>query len=200
MPRYQAVLFDFDGVLLDSEPVHFACWREVLAPLGVPLDWQTYRDHCIGVADLAMLDFLRKQVNPPVPLERLWDEYPRKKELFRKRMVSEPSILPETRELIRELNGYRLAVVSSSGRSEVEPILIAAGIRPAFGAVVCGEDVKHYKPDPEPYLLAARLLGVTSALVVEDSGPGVESGRAAGFDVIEVEGPARVPELIRAKA
>ena len=47
----EAVLFDFDGVLLDSEPLHFACWRELLEPLGVPMDWETYRRHCVGVSD-----------------------------------------------------------------------------------------------------------------------------------------------------
>ena len=62
MRRYEAILFDFDGVLLDSEPLHFACWRQVLLPLGIELDWETYRDHCIGVADRDMVEFLAGRV------------------------------------------------------------------------------------------------------------------------------------------
>src|ERR1035441_9340756 len=51
MPEFQAILFDFDGVLVDSEPVHCDCWREVLAPLGVPVTWEVYAAHCVGAVD-----------------------------------------------------------------------------------------------------------------------------------------------------
>ncbi len=55
MSRYEAILFDFDGVLVDSEPVHFVCWQELLQPFGLTLDWQTYCEQGIGVSDRAML-------------------------------------------------------------------------------------------------------------------------------------------------
>jgi len=72
-------------VLVDSEPVHYECWLEILAPHGVSLDWVTYRDHCIGISDRAMLAMLCEKASGPVDFDKLWSEYPRKKELFRER-------------------------------------------------------------------------------------------------------------------
>ena len=199
MHRYDAVLFDFDGVLIDSEPVHWACWAEVLAPLGVELDWATYQRNCIGVADRKMIEFLASRSQPPVPAERLWAEYPLKKRKFLDRVLAEPPFPSATVALLAELNSsYKLAVVSSSGSAEIEPLLRAAGLRHFFQATVYGDDVRQHKPDPEPYLLAAARLGVVRPLVVEDSIPGVESARAAGFEVLRVESADSVAAAVRA--
>jgi beta-phosphoglucomutase len=196
---YEAILFDFDGVLVDSEPVHFECWREVLAPFGIDLDWEMYRTRFIGVSDLAMLEDLAKLRNPPLDVDVLWLEYPRKRALFRARMADGSAITPAVRELLAALDGTPLAVVSSSGRDEIEPILTAAGVRSRFVALVCREDVTEYKPAPAPYLKAAELLGVRRPLVVEDSVAGIASGKAAGFDVLEVPAAANMPDLLRAR-
>ncbi len=196
MLDYEAILFDFDGVLLDSEPIHFACWREVLLPLGIDMDWELYRAHCIGESDRATLEFLSARTEPPVPLERLWAEYERKNRLFLKRVIDNPPIPEANYRLLEKLSSYRLAVVSSSGRAEVEPVLRAANLTSFFPVIVCGDDVNRHKPDPEPYLLAAQRLGVRRALVVEDSDAGEASGRAAGFDVVRVDAAGRTAELV----
>jgi beta-phosphoglucomutase-like phosphatase (HAD superfamily) len=88
--------------------------------------------------------------------------------------------------------------VTSSGQTEVEPILINAGLRDYFQAAVYGGDVKRHKPAPDPYLLAMEKLGVRTALVVEDSDAGEASARAAGLDVLRVRTPAEMPALLRA--
>lgn len=196
-PRYQAILFDFDGVLVDSEPVHFACWREVLAPFGIDLDWETYERLCIGIADRAMLETLCALSSPPLEIERLWEQYPRKKARFRECMSQGETVRAEVRTLLQSLGRYRMAVVSSSGRAEVEPILRAVGIRELFDAVVCGEDVTRLKPAPDPYRKAAQLLGISKALVVEDSPAGIESGKAAGFEVLAVRSAAEMPATLQ---
>lgn len=197
MCPYEALLFDFDGVLVDSEPVHFECWREVLAPLGIRLEWDVYHAHFIGISDLAMLEDLARLREPPVDVDLLWRQYPRKRALFREWMLGGEPVTDAVRDLLRGLDGYRLAVVSSSGRDEIEPILKAGGIHGYFGALVCREDVTEYKPAPEPYLKAAGLLQARRALVVEDSQAGIASGKAAGFDVLEVADTSRMPELLR---
>ena len=197
MPPYDAILFDFDGVLIDSEPVHFACWREVLQPFGIHLDWATYHAHFIGISDREMLRDLANLRQPPVDVNLLWAEYPHKRALFRERMRTESPVTPDVRDLLRWLNGRPMAVVSSSGRDEIEPILQAGGIRDCFAALVCREDVTQFKPAPEPYSKAAQLLGAARALVVEDSQAGIASGKAAGFDVLEVPAAARMPGLLR---
>lgn len=174
------MLFDFDGVLADTEPVHFACWAEVLKPLGIEIDWEFYRDQCVGIPDGVMAE--RFGVGSP--------ECELKRTLFRARLERHPPFLPATLDLVKDLHStYALAVVSSSHRSEVEPPIERAGIRPCFHAMVCGLEAARLKPAPDPYLKAAELLGARRPLVIEDSDAGVASGRAAGFDVLRVSVP-----------
>jgi HAD superfamily hydrolase (TIGR01509 family) len=106
--------------------------------------------------------------------------------------------LAETAALISELSPrYKLAVVSSSGRTEVEPPIVRAGLRDHFQAMVCGREAGNLKPSPDPYLHAAQLLGAKTPLVVEDSAAGEASGRAAGFEVLRVSSPESVASALR---
>lgn len=199
MSNYEAILFDFDGVLADSEPLHFECWRQVLLPHGIDLRWEVYESKCIGVSDHDMIEGLCHGLENPVDFEKIWKEYPRKQQLFQERIATADVFNPETIKLIHSLNGQKLAVVSSSKRSEIEPPLVRVGIRHRFEVLVCGsEEVERLKPAPDPYLLAARKLGVDRALVVEDSDAGEQSGRAAGFDVLRVRNAAEVAPRVRA--
>lgn len=196
MPPFDAILFDFDGVLLDSEPLHCACWAEVLEPAGAKLDWDTYEARYVGMDDRQMLRMIAAETDPPLDWQTLWAQFPAKKECFRRKML-EPSFPPALPDLLEKLSAeFKLAVVSSSSHIEVEPPLEARGLRRYFQAVVCGEDVEHHKPAPDPYLLAARLLGARTPLVVEDSEPGLASGRAAGFEVLPVARAAEMPDLL----
>jgi beta-phosphoglucomutase len=196
---YEAVFFDFDGVLLDTEPEHFACWQEVLAPFHVPFEWDTYERQYIGVADRIMIRDVCDRANPPTDFDAVMREHPRKKILFRERMVERAVLRDDVRQLLADLKQrYKLAVVTSSGKIEIEPIIDVLGIEGEFGTIVYGGDVQHLKPDPEPYLLAARRLGVSRALVVEDSDAGVASGQAAGFDVVRVRRQPEMASLVRA--
>src|SRR5215472_8127969 len=121
MPRFDAILFDFDGVLLDSEPLHFACWAEVLAPFGVNLAWDTYRERYVGIDDRDMLRLIAAAAQPPLDWELLFAQYPKKKELFERR-IEHPPFLPALHGLLTSLQTrYKLGVVSSSARSEIEP-------------------------------------------------------------------------------
>lgn len=199
MPSYQAIFFDFDGVLADTEPLHHACWRETLLPFGIDLQWDWYRDNCIGVADRAMIETICSHAAVPVDPDLVWPSYSAKQQLYGQRVAETPPFPEEVLDLIRSLDGQLLGVVSSSGRAEVEPLLVRAGIREHFSVVVCGEDVGRHKPAPDPYLLAARTLSVREALVVEDSEAGVASGRAAGFDVLQIPHPSHLPSLLRAR-
>jgi beta-phosphoglucomutase len=194
---YQAILFDFDGVLADSEPVHFECWQEILQTHGLDLDWNTYREYGIGVSDRKLLALLCERAGRPADLELLIAEFPRKKELFRTHMLEREPFSAEVFELLPELRDYQLAVVTSSGQTEVEPVLEKAGLRNFFHAAVYGGDVKQHKPAPDPYLLAVERLGVRTALAVEDSNAGEISARAAGLEVLRVSTPSEMPGLLR---
>ncbi len=196
---YDAVLFDFDGVLVDSEPVHFACWTEILAPYGIELPWDYYARHCIGVSDRAMITTLVELSRQPVDFEEIYGRYPEKKRMFRDRMLAEPPMPASTRDLLRELEGFPVAVVTSSGQTEVEPILDRLGILPQLVTAVYGNDVARLKPAPDPYLLAADRVGCRRPLVVEDSDAGQASGLAAGFEVLRVADAAEVAAAVRAR-
>jgi beta-phosphoglucomutase len=197
MNEFEAIFFDFDGVLLDTEPDHCACWAEVLRPFGIDLTWEYYRDNVIGIDDRDMLRMLARMADPPREWDELWALYPAKKQLFLTRMT-QPPFEEQLKALLPDLErDYRLAVVSSSACVEIEPLLIAGGIRPHFGTIVGGENVTLHKPAPEPYLLAAERLGVSRALVIEDSVAGVASGRAAGFEVMQVKHPRDVVGSLR---
>ncbi len=197
MAAYEAIFFDFDGVLVDSEPLHFAAWRETLAPLGVGLDWKTYLARCRGISDRNLLEVLSTLRDPPLDLSLLMDLYPEKKRRFCQLILDGDPITKEVRAFLESLCGYRLALVSSNGRVEIEPILDAAEVGRYFDAVVCREDAPRPKPAPDPYRIAAELLSVARALVVEDSAIGAASGRAAGFDVVLVPSVKEMPALVR---
>lgn len=110
--------------------------------------------------------------------------------------VGAPPIHKATIELMFSLRSYRPWLVTSSARSDVEPVLRAAGVLQCFEAVVFDEDVKRHKPAPDPYLFAASLLGVKTGLVFEDSDAGIASAQEAGFAVIPVADPEQLPSIV----
>jgi HAD superfamily hydrolase (TIGR01509 family) len=197
MPYFDAILFDFDGVLADTEPVHCACWAELLRPFGIALDWDYYRIHCQGIDDKEMLRTLACLSNPPLDWRALFAEYPRKQELFGQRSLAHPPFDPALDSFLAGLHRtYPLAVVSSSARAEIDPLLAAGGLLGHFDALIGGEDVTHRKPHPEPYRKAAERLGARTPLVVEDSAAGLASAHAAGFDALAVASPGEMPALL----
>lgn len=197
MAPYDAILFDFDGVLIDTEPLHFACWMEVLKPFRIRVTLEEYNRRWVGVADRDMLDELGSLADPPVDGAALAEYHPAKRELFRRRSLEAPPWAPGLHEFLESLHGYRLAVVTSSGRSEVAPLLEAGGIRRFFSAEIYGNEVRPLKPAPEPYLRAAEQLRAARPLVVEDSDAGVASATAAGFDYVRISGTAELAHAVR---
>jgi HAD superfamily hydrolase (TIGR01509 family) len=192
---FDSILFDFDGVLADTEPIHYECWLEILAPFGIEPTWDYYQRECIGISDRLMVE----RISTPALFDLIWPKYALKQALFRHKLTLKSPFLAETIALISDLAPrYKLAVVSSSGRTEVEPPLVQVGLRDHFQAMVCGREGGNLKPAPDPYLHAAQLLGVNRPLVVEDSAAGEASGRAAGFEVLRVASAESVaPELRR---
>lgn len=191
---FDAILFDFDGVLADTEPIHYECWLEVLEPFGIQPTWDYYQRECIGISDRLMVE----RIATPALFDLIWPKYAVKQALFRHKLSLKSPFLAETAALISDLSPhYKLAVVSSSQRTEVEPPIVRAGLRDHFQAMVCGREAGNLKPSPDPYLHAAQLLGAKTPLVVEDSAAGEASGRAAGFDVLRVSSPESVASELR---
>lgn len=188
--KHDVLLFDFDGVLADTERVHHASWNTVLEPYGIQFTWPEYVKQCVGIADRMVAERLQL----PEPASAV----ARKQQLFRQGLEETPPFQQETIELLQELvESYRMAVVSSSYRTEIFPPIERAGLLPLFETLVFGNDVQNLKPAPDPYLLAVARLGARSALVIEDSEAGVASGTAAGLEVLRVSGPDRMAAELR---
>jgi HAD superfamily hydrolase (TIGR01509 family) len=168
----------------------------VLRPFGLELTWDFYRRHGIGSTDRVLLDAVLQAAGSPLTADALLEHWPAKQEAFRRRILTEPPITPAISEFIKALGYYSLAVVTSSQICEIEPALVAAGIRPCFAALVGAADVARHKPAPDAYLTAAARLGARRPLVIEDSDAGVASAQAAGFDVLRVSSPAEMPAAV----
>ncbi|MBI5280398.1 MAG: HAD family phosphatase [Candidatus Solibacter usitatus] len=195
----QAILFDFDGVLADTEPLHWQCWSEVLRPLGVAITWKDYQAHCIGISDRQFLEELGRLADPPRQVDELLPAYPLKQKLFHAGSLNGKLVPEEVKIWIQTKRSVPVGVVTSSAASEIAPILQIEGLLPFLSTVVYGDDVAKLKPDPEPYLTAMKRLGVKSALVLEDSVAGVASARAAGCEVLQIQDPREVAGRLRAR-
>lgn len=192
---YDAVLFDFDGVVADTEPLHYSSWRHVLRQLGVELTWEQYLTHAYGKTDEQFLRNFASLAGRVYNPEEARQWYGAKQQIFLKQALSGSAIPEPVRRLIRNLPKPG-AIVTSSPRSDVEPLLKSAGIFDAIRALVTAESTRRHKPAPDPYLLAAQLLGAQKPLVVEDSDAGVAAGLAAGYEVIRVRHPGELVERL----
>lgn len=182
----QAIIFDMDGVIVDSMPYHFIAWYEALRPFGV-------RVSCFDVYaregekwDTSMRDFLTAAGVQPTDdlLHRIFES---RKKIFRR--YFRRHIFKGATEFIECLanKGYTLALVTGTTRKGVMKIL-PGSIRKHFSVVVCGDDVKQGKPHPEPYLRAAKDLGVEpkKCVVIENAPYGIASAKKAGMFCVAV--------------
>ncbi len=202
----QAILLDFDGTLVDSEPLHYDCWSETVRPYGASIPWPDYHRRMVGTSDRECGRILLQEAghNPPEDLvDSLCAE---KKRLYRSRFCRE---LQLSREMIDVVAGFAkrlpVGIVSSSLTTEVEPFLVQVGLSDSLRFVVCGDHVARLKPHPEPYLRALELLnqngtamGAGNCLVFEDSDSGVASATAAGMRVARVLSPNELLNALRA--
>lgn len=182
----RAVLLDFDGVLADTENVHIVAWERTFARLG----WDVAPEVCARAAEEEDRLFLAEVFRSREIEDGDVEGYVRLKQTLTRAMLQDaPRVFPGVVELARRLQGKaRLAVVTTTWRENVEVVLASAGLGGAFEVIVAKEDAKRAKPDPEPYKIALKRLGVSagSAVALEDSPTGLASARAAGVRVVAV--------------
>jgi HAD superfamily hydrolase (TIGR01509 family) len=192
----KAVLFDMDGVLLDSETLHMEAAREVLSPYGVEIP-EDMREEFMGLSELEYWVRVREnfpKLPPPEALsEKKHDAF---WEVIKRSRLTPFEGARETLSWLKGL-GLKLAVVSSTPRKQVEYMLEKLGLRDLFDVVVGGDEVSEGKPSPQSYLLAAQRLGVRpiECIVIEDSKNGIVAGTRASMYVVAFRPPKKARGL-----
>ena len=189
MQRFDAIVFDMDGVLLDSEPLHFEALHSVLRADGVSLSRAENEDFIGSTVEATFGALIARYA-----LRRTLAEYVG---IYDAAVLRVLEVAREPAEGVLDLlcaaktRGMRVALASSSRRLWVDATLRSIGLSDAFEVIVSGDDVQHGKPDPEIYLLAASRLGLPPdhCLAIEDAPNGALSACRAGIPVIGVRTP-----------
>ena len=184
---FKAYLFDCDGTIVDSMPLHYVAWKKVLAEWGCEFGEDVfYAWGGMPVAEIIAALNLRDGLSMPV------EEVMKRKEGMYYDILPQLKAVPEVLEHIHSSHGkIPFAVVSGSTRESVTKSLETLGILDRFETLVCAGDYTKSKPDPEPFLIAAQRLGVKpeECLVFEDTEMGIQSATAAGMASVKVLQP-----------
>lgn len=204
----RAVIFDFDGVITDSEILHFRAFNAVMAPHGFELAKQEYYKDYLGMSDKdcfkALIDAGRLRIQE-AQIQALIQK---KTKIFEQLARTEGQIIEGVREFLDLLSGAQVPIAICSGalRPEIELILEEAGLRSRFDIIVSAEEVHRGKPDPEGFILTLRKLNDVwpdaiapdCCLVVEDSHWGLKAARAAGMRTLAVTNTYEAAQLKQA--
>jgi HAD superfamily hydrolase (TIGR01509 family) len=185
---FKAYLFDCDGTVADSMPLHYSAWSQALGEWGC-----TFAEECFyelgGVPIIEIIEQLGREQGIEMPIPQVAK---RKEELYYEHLPKLECV-PEVLEHIEQQHGrIPFAIVSGSTRESVEASLRAIGLLERFDVLVCAGDYVKSKPDPEPFLIAAERLGVPpkSCLVFEDTQMGIDAATAAGMAWVRVPAPS----------
>ena len=210
MAGLSAIIFDFDGIIADTEPLHFAGFRQTLAEIDISLTESDYYANYLGYDDrgcfIAALTAYQRPTDPAA-LSQLMR---RKARAYLESVKNHLVIFPGVREFVREAAAtYPLAIASGALRHEIEVILEQAGLQKEFIHITSAEDVTRGKPDPQPFLHALAALNrqrpeqaitAGSCLVIEDSIPGIRSAKTAGMKVLAITNTHTILDLHEAHA
>lgn len=191
----RAVIFDFDGVIANSEPLHFTAFRDVLQQEAVTFTERDYYERYLGYDDVGVFRAVSQDRGLDWSVERVTDLVERKAARL-EQLEREVSLLfPGAESVIRRFAPVLpLAIASGALRTEIIRVLDRAGLTRCFGAIVAAGDTAAGKPAPDPYLRAVSLLAATTGqplaagecIAIEDSRWGLESARAAGLRTVAV--------------
>lgn len=191
----KAVLFDFDGVVVQSEPLHMRTFLELLAPHGIKVPKSRWYREFAGTGSRHIFEVLIRENGLALDVDGL---VARRKQAYEARVrAGELSETPGVREFISMLRGrgIKTAIVSGSHSTNVQAALETLGLSGLFDIVVSGDDLKERKPEPGPFLHAAKKLGIAApdCLVIEDSYAGCESARRAGMRLVWLRPKIELP-------
>jgi beta-phosphoglucomutase family hydrolase len=184
---FKAYLFDCDGTVVDSMPLHLIAWQRALGEWGCTFTEDQFYGWG-GVPSIVIIETLNREqglhMSPALVAEH--------KEEYYYEMLAQLKPVPEVLEHVLEAHGrIPIAIVSGSTRESVVASLEAVGLLDRFETMVCAGEYSKGKPDPEPFLIAAQRLGVKpeDCLVFEDADPGIVAATAAGMASVKIPQP-----------
>ena len=189
MAVIQAVVFDFDGVLADSEPLHLEAYQAMLEPQGIHLDKDTYCERYLGYDDEGALRKIAEDNGLLLGDEEIEMLVVEKGHVFEALVGTRDVLYPGAADCVRRLAAaWPVGIASGALRADIDLMLRGAGLHDRFRFIVAAGDTERTKPAPDPYLRAAELHGVPAAacVAIEDSRWGLESARAAGLRTIAI--------------
>jgi len=203
------VVFDFDGVIVDTEPLHYQAFQKVLGPLGLGFTWQEYVDTFMGFDDRDAFREAFRARGKTLDDRRLRQLVDAKSLVFQDIVRDGVAAYPGAVALIESLgaSGLPMAICSGALRSDVAPILAQLGVARRFPHIVTADDVRKSKPNPECYTLAFRMLSLANpalvstpgkCLAVEDTPAGIQAAKRAGLMVLAVTNSYSERELAEA--
>jgi len=191
--KIKAALFDLEGLLTDTEPLHFDAWRQIFEKHGEKLSKRYYSVHYVGKRDhIVAGDLIPKRIKGEERDKKVQELMAEKAAIF---LALAPKAKPfkEAIEFVKLLKGKTsLAIVTSTHREEAEAIIKSISVKDFFDIIITGSDVKNVKPAPDVYLLAMQKLGVNphECIVFEDSQSGIEAAKAAGIACVAIPNTA----------
>lgn len=205
----KAIIFDFDGVIADSEALHLRAFNEVLAPFGLAITEKDYYKTYLGLTDADCFKELVQKHRATFKETSVETLLKKKKTAFGKLAKTEADIIEGVREFLEMLrkNKIPMAICSGALQQEIELILEGAVLSDYFDCIVSAEQVKRGKPYPDGFLLALEKLNETSTekivpkqcIVVEDSHWGLEAAKAAGMHTVAVTNSYDAKQLAMAE-
>jgi HAD superfamily hydrolase (TIGR01509 family) len=191
---FEAVIFDFDSTLADTLPIHYEAYRQVFSELGIELTAKQYYNVIGGTAREMIPKFLAGK-KCPISVSEI---HKYKTKLFLSLIETKEIKLLETAKLLEVFYGkYKLAIASAGAGPQIHAMIDKLGIRKYFDVIVVGEDVRHGKPNPECFLLSAKLMNIDPAkcIVFGDTIADFDGARAAGMQHFNVNNAAAKPMI-----
>lgn len=204
----KAIVFDFDGVVVDSEPLHYRAFMEVGKDIGIAFDYEHYLQYYIGFDDRDAFRAMLTSINQPVDASRLRDLIHLKQLAFEKLVNSGAAAIPGAVELIDEASGQiPIAIGSGATSVDIDLMLDGLGRKNRFEVIVSADHVAHSKPNPATYRIAVKQLAgkhpeldlsPEDCLAIEDTSAGIESARGAGLMTLGIATTGPTSALARA--
>lgn len=208
----KAILFDFNGVIINDEPIQMRAYQEILAKEGIALTEADYYS-CLGMDDKTFVAAAYERAGKKPETNKILEITLAKSEKWRGMIADELPLFDGVVDFIKKMEkDFALGIVSMARREEIEFVLEAAGLRECFAVIISAEDVENCKPHPECYLkgfnaldsyrIKRRHLPMVhgECLVIEDSPPGIQAAKSARLQALGITNTVSAAELRKAGA